>query len=242
MAVIKSYIAGCDCEFCTKAKAEEASNNDIPQPPTEASPQGGLAGTPEEAPPARRMRSVFKTKPFPKETVIATPPEGIPVTEEKDVATLTPTQWDKMSEKAQWDIKVALRGPDSYYGETLKWYTTSVIRGRCRKVFRVGGTVNQDLKAVVLPDNRHSDLPYKKAGKSGWNAGHFLEHIEAAASWLNIPILYIPTDTWHEVMQMNNQLAAGQAILQAAEGKDRDPNPAAIAEVKRHVERKRGEY
>ena len=155
---------------------------------------------------------------------------------------LTKAEWDKMSEKAQWDIKVALRGPDSYYGETLKWYTTGVIRGRCRKVFRVGGSVNQDLRAVVLPDNRGGDHTYKKAGKMGWNANHFVEHIEAAASWLGLPILYVPHDMWHDTMQMQNRLSAGQAILQAATAKDRDPDPKAVAEVKRHVERNAKDY
>lgn len=237
-----TYMSGCNCASCQLQAKIEAQNNAKPTPPPEA-PEGGLAGMPEETPLARRVRRVFKTKTFQTDAAVEPAPEGIPVVEEKEVSSaLTASQWEKMSEKAQWDIKVALRGPDSYYGETLKWYTTSVIRGRCRKVFRVGGTVNQDLKAVVLPDNRHGDITYKKAGKVAWNAAHFLEHIEAAASWLNIPILYIPTETWHEVMQMGNQVAAGQAILQAAEAKERKPDPKAIAEVKRHVEKKLGEY
>ena len=64
---------------------------------------------------------------------------------------MTREQWDQLSDKGKWDIKVAMRGPDSYYGEVLKWYTTSVIRGQVREIFRVGGLVNADLQLVVLP-------------------------------------------------------------------------------------------
>src|SRR3990167_9321895 len=50
----------------------------------------------------------------------------------------TKERWDlELNDKGKWDVMVAMRGPDSNYGETLKWFTTSVIRGRCRRAFRV---------------------------------------------------------------------------------------------------------
>lgn len=67
---------------------------------------------------------------------------------------LTPfseAEWNRLTPKQQWDTIVALRGPDFRGSETVKWYTTSVIRGKMRKILRVGGTVNTDLNLVVIP-------------------------------------------------------------------------------------------
>lgn len=130
---------------------------------------------------------------------------------------ITKERWNELSEKAQWDIKVALRGPDSYYGETLKWFTTSVIRGAVRDVFRVGGTVNSKLNLVILPYQTHS----YEANRKAWNAGHFIEHITLAAEWIGIPILYVPEKLWHEVMGsgMGNREAAKAILLAAKEAK-----------------------
>jgi len=141
--------------------------------------------------------------------------------------TTTQEQWDALSEKGQWDIKVALRGPDSYYGETLKWFTTAVIRGTVRKLFRVGGTVNRDLKLVILPIN--DGIYQAKKEKTSWNSNHFVEHIMTAADWLQIPVLYIPASLWHEVMQMDYPVLAVKRILEAAEKDvaacEIEPNP-----------------
>ena len=124
---------------------------------------------------------------------------------------MTKTQWAGCSEKAQWDIKVAIRGPDSYYGETLKWFTASVIRGQMRDVFRVGGLVNSDLNLVILPTGK-----WDGHKKSEWNYEHFVEHIHTAARHLGVPTLWIEASVWHEAMQGSNVKEAGSAILAAA--------------------------
>lgn len=129
---------------------------------------------------------------------------------------ITKTFWEALNEKAKWDVKVALRGPDSYYGETLKWYTTSVIRGHMRKVFRVGGTVNSDLKLVILPLSSYGGNPIKK-DKTSWNCTHFIEHVETAAVWLKIPVIHIPPTLWHEVMSTEDIAGAGRTILKKME-------------------------
>lgn len=129
---------------------------------------------------------------------------------------LTKDFWNNLTDKARWDIMVAMRGPDSNYGETLKWYTTSVLRGRVRKIYRVGGTVNSDLKLVVLPESFH----YSPSSKRGWNCTHFLEHIRDAATWMNLPILYINTEVWHRVMSTMSVVNAGVTIL-----KETKPDP-----------------
>ena len=144
---------------------------------------------------------------------------------------LTKTEWDKMPEKAQWDIKVALRGPDVYRSDIIKWFTTSVIRGRVRKVMRVGGAVNDDLKCVVLPNGRRTK---ERETENAWNYGHFVEHVQAAASWLNVPIIYIPADTWMQAMRTGSVREAGNAILAVVE-KDSPVTAEAIEELKRHL-------
>ena|SRR3990167_386833 len=126
-------------------------------------------------------------------------------------------QWDSLNEKGQWDIKVALRGPDSYFGETLKWFTTAVIRGQMKDVFRVGGTVNSDLKLIVLPKSGHYDEPISEVsyGKFAWNATHFIEHVRQAADWIGIPVLKIPKELWNVTMCYPNQRQTCLEILTA---------------------------
>lgn len=147
---------------------------------------------------------------------------------------MTKTGFARLSEKAQWDIKVALRGPDSNYGETLKWFTTSVIRGQMQEVFRVGGLVNDDLKLIVIPGGSTKgegkvNKIYAEVGPYGWNYSHFLDHVRVAAGYLEVPELRIETDFWHKVMQERSAGEAIKSILTEAEkwnekwgGEDRD--------------------
>jgi hypothetical protein len=73
---------------------------------------------------------------------------------------LSREEWEKFTPKMQWDIKVALRGPDLYASDTTKWFTTSIIRGKMREVCRVGGLVNDDLNLIILPSHfRPSNRP-----------------------------------------------------------------------------------
>lgn len=123
-------------------------------------------------------------------------------------------QWEALADKGQWDVKVALRGPDSYFGETLKWFTTAVIRGQVREIFRVGGSVNSDLKLVILPKGYTYDNPGPEAeSKFSWNATHFIEHVGQAATWLGIPTLKIPRELWNKTMQRSRHEQAAREIL-----------------------------
>lgn len=161
--------------------------------------------------------------------------------------------WEGLSEKGQWDIKVALRGPDSYFGETLKWFTTAVIRGQVREIFRVGGSVNSDLKLVILPKGyTYDNSGPEQATRFSWNASHFIEHISQAATWLGIPVLKIPRDLWNQTMQRSSYVQAAKEILaylQSKQAKDEEeeatsPSPfgssyrrgqsAQIKELERH--------
>lgn len=134
--------------------------------------------------------------------------------------------WDQLPEKAQWDIKVALRGPDSYFGETLKWFTTAVIRGKCRGAFRVGGTVNNDLNLVILPKHVMGSSIHQRLGKFTWNAEHFVDHVRVAANWLNIPVLKISEDLWYKVMQYDYSALAAKEILEKMKTGTREPEPS----------------
>ena len=133
---------------------------------------------------------------------------------------MTKSTFSRLSEKAQWDLKVALRGPDSCYGETLKWFTTSVIRGQMADVFRVGGTVNGDLKLVILPSGHPGEeiqQAYAIAGTLAWNYAHFIDHVRTAAEWLDVPVLKVDADLWHTAMRGHNVKVAGAKILAAGE-------------------------
>lgn len=126
--------------------------------------------------------------------------------------------WDDLPDKAKWDIQVALRGPDSYYGEVLKWFTTSVIRGQMKDVFRVGGLVNPDLQLVILPSGESESIyrTFRAAGPLAWKYSHFVEHIGAAANWIGLPKMRVVPEVWHESMRASNTRQAIELILQAA--------------------------
>lgn len=117
---------------------------------------------------------------------------------------ITKAQWDALSEKEKWDVLVALRGPDCHNSENIKYYTTAVIRATVQKIMRVGGTVNQDLKIVLVPHwgpglrkliPSWRDLPY------AWNYRHFFEHIEGASHVLGIPMLLIDASQWFDAIE-----------------------------------------
>lgn len=153
---------------------------------------------------------------------------------------MTKTQWAKLTDKQQWDIIVALRGPDSNYGETLKWFTTSVIRGQMAPVMRVGGTVNKDLKLVVLPIGSHSKPSIQTAfsGSEAWNYGHFVEHIQEAAYNLGLEVLYLFSDDWHRIMRGRSIIEAMKEILETAPKVKTYDNSqqTLLAELKRHLD------
>ena len=138
-------------------------------------------------------------------------------------------------------------------------------RGDSWTVFRVGGLVNNDLKTVILPQGRDVavDASLQKAERFAWNYHHFVEHVEAAAAWMNLPILWIEDSVWHEALGKNSRGTAADLILEAAEKWKWDPtteeelaiekklaalyvkgiarpdrlyNKNAVAELRRHIE------
>lgn len=150
---------------------------------------------------------------------------------------MTKAEWAELPGKGQWDIMVALRGPDSCYGETLKWYTTSVIRGHLVGVIRVGGLINTDLNLIIVP----SSWSYFGAttGKAAWCGSHFLDHVRSAAEWLHIPELRIELDLWHKVMSQGSAVAAAKTILSAGaawQGGRGFYSKTGLDELARHME------
>lgn len=107
------------------------------------------------------------------------PPKKRP---KKSLIQLSEDQWKDLSPKGKWDCIAALRGPDLVNSQTLKWFTSSVIRYALSKVMRVGGLVNDTLPFVIIPQ--------AKCRPAGFDASHFLGHVQEAANWLSIPVSY----------------------------------------------------
>lgn len=94
--------------------------------------------------------------------------------------------WESFDGKAKWDIMSALRGPD-FRSQTLKWFATSVIRGRMREVIRVGGMVNEDLPLVIVPTIGSS-------GFGKFDVSHWRSHVVEAANWLQLKHVQVPSE------------------------------------------------
>lgn len=130
------------------------------------------------------------------------------------------TEWKELTPKQQWDILVAMRGPDCHNSEPIKWLTTAVLRSSMSEVMRVGGTINEDLKMVVVPANwsAHSLLklvePINPSTKEAlekiapphgfFYPGHFFQHILEAASILGLPSLMVGTTLWQDAFKEGN--------------------------------------
>lgn len=128
--------------------------------------------------------------------------------------TLTKPIWDSLNDKAQWDIKAALRGPDCYNSEPIKWFTTAVIRWACKNFFRVGGLVNHEINFVVLPIGVVTVNLF--SGKESWNYHHFIQHTSEAASWLDIPIVYVTIDSWLRAVLTQSNAECAKVLLSGA--------------------------
>lgn len=111
---------------------------------------------------------------------------------------ITPEDWAKLSPKAQWDSIVALRGPDLRNSDTLKWFTSSVIRWKLSGIMRVGGMVNDRLPFVVLPGFYDNPL---SAPKGDFSGSHFAGHVQEAAMWLQVPVVGINPETWALILK-----------------------------------------
>lgn len=99
---------------------------------------------------------------------------------------LQKSEWEQFEGKARWDIMSALRGPD-FRSLTLKWFATSVIRGKMQEVIRVGGVVNEDLPFLILPTPNAS-------GFGKFEVNHWRSHVIEAANWLGMRYYLSPAN------------------------------------------------
>lgn len=147
-----------------------------------------------------------------------------------------PDKWDSLTEKQRWDCLVALRGPDlSTYSEAVKWFSTSVIRGKLANCFRVGGLVNRDFNLIITPGD--------KVGWKHFNASHFFGHVCEAADILGIPRISIPGYAAiieeiggdlvpeHLTRRFYKALLKQQAIYKSLEGRGNRSIAAALKEI-----------
>lgn len=114
---------------------------------------------------------------------------------------ITELQWDEYTGKQKWDVLVAMRGPDVKNSDTLKWFTTAVIRYHAENLFRIGGMINHHTPFVLGLIN---GCEYKPVGPRSWDLVHFFTHIMEAAALLQVPIYYVSSQTILEVMIRRN--------------------------------------
>lgn len=116
-------------------------------------------------------------------------------------------KWGGLTQKQQWDIIVAMRGPDCGNSEMIKWFSTGVIRYHMSPIMRVGGTVNDRLNCVVVPDGWNTGIlpkgvkrDEKSAPFTYWNASHFFQHVIEAAELLELPVVYVQQEEWNKAV------------------------------------------
>ena len=106
---------------------------------------------------------------------------------------ITRDEWKALEGKGQWDVKAALRGPDLVNSEMIKWFGTSVIRGKLRNITRVGGMVNDDLGIIIVAAGGSG-----KDHHAGFDHHHYFAHLRDAASWLGIPVMLVTKGVYWE--------------------------------------------
>ena len=112
--------------------------------------------------------------------------------------------WAALSEKAQWDVKVAMRGPDCFNSEHIKFWTTGPLRWACRDAFRVGGQLNDRINFVIVPSGSITG-PFKPEllGGLGFNWQHFSQHVREAAEHIGLPIVQVKADVYLQATQQS---------------------------------------
>ena len=150
---------------------------------------------------------------------------------------MTKTQWAELCGKQQWDVLVSLRGPDCRHSENIKWFTTAVIRWAMHTVMRVGGTLNPDLKMIVVSST--PDVSVYGAGISSvmrWDPVHFFNHVYTAAQVLEIPVYTIPSGIY--MLAVAEPSHPHLAVLKMYEGLSKLPHSpylALVKELERHL-------
>ena len=117
---------------------------------------------------------------------------------------MTKSQWEDLSGKQRWDTLVALRGPDCQHSENIKWFSTGVLRWSLHTVIRVGGTLNQTFKHILVPSEINLTERLIRATSSlstlAWSPTHFFQHLREAADVCGINVYDIPSDVYWEAM------------------------------------------
>lgn len=119
---------------------------------------------------------------------------------------MTKEKWDDLSDKARWDIMVAMRGPDLHSSDVVKWFSTSVLRGQMKDVYRVGGLVNSYLSFIILP----SDSTIVEGAY--FDSQHFCEHVQTAANWMGVGVMKIKSSTYREGVNLGHALRCAKHI------------------------------
>lgn len=123
---------------------------------------------------------------------------------------MTKEEWKGLSKKQQWDVLVSLRGPDIKGSETLKHFTTGVIRKAMSNLIRVGGQLS-DLGFVVVP-TPGMNVFYGGGGPIRVDLDHFALHTYEAAEILGVPIVCVPGDVW-EAMVVSGSTSKAMVIF-----------------------------
>lgn len=149
------------------------------------------------------------------------------------MASMTQEQWASLTEKQQWDIKVALRGPDTHPSENIKWLSTAVLRWHLHKIMRVGGTLNEDLKMIYVPAGLAGPEPLGRT--FNFNPGHFFQHVLEAAQACAIPVVLVDPPKYWEAMKKEhyNHYMCGRVWDALPPGKGKD-------ELARHIAKQWG--
>lgn len=138
---------------------------------------------------------------------------------------MTQIEWDKLPEKARWDIISALRGPDVVHSDNIKWFGTSVIRAKMITLTNTHGLVNNSLNLILVPSDHR--LLSKEELKTYTDAklptdmlvdgNHFFNHLITAAQWLKIPLIPIEGKVYREAMREESRLKALHKVIEWAE-------------------------
>lgn len=164
---------------------------------------------------------------------------------------MTKTAWAELTPKAQWDIQVAMRGPDCQNSEGIKWLTTGVIRWAMHTVMRVGGSLNEDLKIILVPNDCYTldkEIRAKTEDKTlSWSPAHFFQHVIEAAHWLGITAVPIPNEVYLQAVRQSQPAMGLYVIWVWANEGSGDNNPYESVfhskvklEVERHLEHQFG--
>jgi hypothetical protein len=88
-----------------------------------------------------------------------------------------------------------------------------------RDVIRVGGLVNDSLKAIIIPHNYNAfdpDKGKKEKGIFAWDYHHFFSHVIEAARWLGIPIISCDGEIY--LKAVSSSIGVDKIAIELAEG------------------------